>query len=469
MGSKDSNKAAKEDPGKDQPQTIVPFANNAASGPAESEVAVPVDDGRYIRFGLWFLLLTLGTFTLWATLAPLGSAIVSSGEVVVDSYRKSIQHYEGGIVQNIFVRNGDRVEAGDALIQLETIQSQAEFNTKQKQLFTAQAELERLMTEQRFEEHLEFSGDLLAEADRDPDIQSAVKQQQQLHTARLKAFNQEQLALDSRIKQVEQQIRGLQKQKRITLERLASLNKEEKAYATLFEEGLADGQRARELSRLVLSTENEIARFDSEISRLRIQITETDLQIATRKQDFLKDVGERIKELQTVYYDLKEVLDVSVDRVERSTIRAPEDGVVVDLQVHTIGSVAPPGQTLLDLVPEQDSFVVEARLMTQDINDVYQGQLADIRFSAFQSKQTKVVEGEVAVVSADRLVDESNGNAYYLVRIKLTEKGRADMTSDMVLKPGMPAEVLIKREERTLSSYLIKPIADSFARSMKER
>lgn len=469
MGSKDNNKAAKKGAAEDQPQTIVPFANNAASEPGGSEAVVPVDDGRYIRFGLWFLLLTLGTFTLWATLAPLGSAIVSSGEVVVDSYRKSIQHYEGGIVQNIFVRNGDRVEAGDALIQLETIQSQAEFNAKQKQLFTAQAELERLMTEQRFEERLEFSGDLLAEAERDPDIQSAVKQQQQLHTARLKAFNQEQLALDSRIKQVEQQIRGLQKQKRITLERLASLDKEEKAYATLFEEGLADGQRARELNRLVLSTENEIARFDSEISRLRIQITETDLQIATRKQDFLKDVGERIKELQTVYYDLKEVMDVSVDRVERSTIRAPEDGVVVDLQVHTIGSVAPPGQTLLDLVPEQDSFVVEARLMTQDINDVYQGQLADIRFSAFQSKQTKVVEGEVSVVSADRLVDESNGNAYYLVRIQLTDKGRADMTSDMVLKPGMPAEVLIKREERTLSSYLIKPIADSFARSMKER
>lgn len=446
---------------------IAEFEGTEVAAPDKSNV--PTDDGRYIKFGLLFLLITLGGFSVWAGFAPLGSALISSGEVVVNSYRKSIQHYEGGIVEKIFVKNGDKVVAGDPLIELDALQFKAQQTSNQKRLFTTQAELERLVAEQVFENKLVFSDVLLDHAKQDSDIHNALEQQQQLHSARLKAFLQEQDALGARVEQTDQQISGLGQQSAIIKEQIVLLQKEQQAFSTLFEEGLGDGQRARELDRSILSTQNELGRIESEISRLKIQITETDFQIATRKQDFLKDVGERIRQAQSNYYNFQESLQIASDRVNRSIIRSPEAGIVVDMQVHTIGSVAPPGRSLLDLVPEHDTFVVETKLNTQDINDVYVGQKADIRFSAFNSNLTKVIEGEVINISADRLLNERENTAYYLTRIRITDNGLKDMAEDMELKPGMPAEVMILRSDRTLFSYLIKPIADSFARSLKEQ
>jgi len=436
---------------------------------ASNDSKVPTDDARFIKFGLIFLLITLGGFSLWAAFAPLGSAIISAGEVVVDSHRKSIQHYEGGIVENIFVRNGDLVAAGDPLIQLDTTQFAAQQISSQKRLLTTKAELERLIAEQSFNTSLVFSDELLEHARKDVDIKNALDQQQQLHRARLKAYMQEQDALRNRIEQTRQQITGLTQQSEIFKQQMISLQAEQQAYATLFDEGLGDGQRARELDRSVLATQNDIAGIESEILRLKIQITETELQIATREQDYLKEVGERIRNAQNDYYNFQEGLQIAADRAKRAVIRSPEVGIVVDMQVHTIGSVAPPGQTLLDLVPEQDIFVVEAKLNTQDINEVYVGQKADIRFSAFSASMTKIIEGEVIHVSADRLLNERDNAPYYQARIRVTEQGVSDMSEDMALKPGMPAEVMIRRGDRTMFSYLIKPIADSFARSFKEK
>ncbi len=428
----------------------------------------PVDDDRYIRFGGIFLAATLGVFSLWAGFAPLGSAVVGAGEVVVTSYRKSIQHFEGGVIQQIHVRNGDLVAAGDPMIQLDTTQAGAQKSSNTKRLYTAQAELERLIAEQGFQTDLTFSDELKEKAASDSDIQEALAQHQQQFEARMKAYRQERDALRSRIKQIRQQISGLTEQKSITAEQIASLKEEQEAHATLFDEGLGDGLRARELNRLVLTNQNQVASTESEIARLKIQITETELQIATREQDFLKDVGERIKQAQDNYYAFKEGLQIATDRVERATIRAPEAGIVVDMKIHTVGSVAPAGQTLLDLVPEHDSYVVETKLMPQDINEVYPGQLADIRFSAFSAKTTKIIQGEVINISADRLINQQDGSPYYLARIRVTDEGSADLSPNK-LKPGMPAEVMIVREERTLFSYLLKPLSDSFARSLKEK
>ncbi|WP_191602255.1 HlyD family type I secretion periplasmic adaptor subunit [Marinomonas algicola] len=452
-------------------QTIVPF-NQSAPQP-HSKSTVPTDDKKYIKFGIVFLVLTFGLFSAWAGFAPLSSALLTQGEVVVDSYRKSIQHFEGGIVEDIMVRNGDKVVAGQPLIRLEITQTEAQRNSNEKRLFTAKAELERLYAEQNFNAELTFSDEVLRQAEKDQDIANTLTQQQQLLSARLNAFNQESKAFQTRITQTQEQIRGLKEQIEIQRQQVASLENEEEAFSTLFEEGLGDGQRARELRRSILSSKNEIGRLNSEVARLNLQIAETDLQISTRKQEYLKDVGERIKVSQNNYYDFQERQEIAADRIERSTIKAPEDGTIVDLQIHTIGSVAAAGQTLLDIVPNNDSFVVEAKLMPQDINEVYIGQMADIRFSAFNARITKVIEGEVINVSADRLLNERDQSPYYLARIKVTEQGVKDMDASMSegmeLKPGMPAEVMIRRGERTMFSYLAKPLTDSFARSLKEK
>lgn len=425
------------------------------------------NDLPLIRNGLIFLALTLGLFTLWGAFAPLSSAIVSVGEVVVDSYRKSLQHYEGGIVKQIHVHNGDLVEPGQPLIELEATAFRASLATGRSRLHTTQAELERLMAEQDFAAELVFSDVLRQRGQSDPALAMILQQQQQLFQARSASFHQEQEALKSRIGQIRAQIVGLHERQVITGELVESLQEEQQAYKTLFDEGLGDGLRARELSRSVLNARNELANIAAEIARLEITATETELQITTRIQERLTEVGERIKQAQTEYAALSEDIEVARDQLERAIIRAPEQGVVVDMQVHTLGSVIQPGHTLMDLVPQNDSFVVEAKLEPTDINDVYPGQPVDIRFSAFNAKTTPLIEGEVISVSADRLLDDANQRPYYLVRIQITEAGQRTL-QDRPLLPGMPAEAMIRRGDRTLFSYLFKPLTDSFARSLKE-
>lgn len=445
-------------------------SRNEPSEPFTEDTEVPTNDARYVKFGIIFLLLTLGTFTLWGTTAPLNSALIAHGEVVVDSYRKSIQHFEGGIVEKIFVRNGDQVKAGDPLLKLENKQFQAQLDNSFKRLQITKAELERLNAEQTLNSQVSFSDALQEVAKSDQDVANALVQQRNLLDARISAYQQEAEALETRLEQTDAQIQGIIAQVEGLNKQLALLNEEEKAYTTLYNEGLGDNNRARELNRSIISTQNEINRLKSDMARLKIQNTETKFQIATRKQDFLKDVGDRVKQTQATYFDLLEKYQVAQDRVERSIVRAPEDGTIVDMKVHTIGSVANSAQPLMDLVPIEDSYVVETRVMTNDINDVHVGQLADIRFSAFNSRTTKVIQGEVVNVSADRLQPEQRDQApYYLARLKVTDQGRSDMTDDMRLIPGMPAEVMIRRGERTMFSYLMKPLTDSFARSLTEK
>ncbi|MBJ7551520.1 HlyD family type I secretion periplasmic adaptor subunit [Marinomonas ostreistagni] len=448
--------------------------NNTKDKPSAPQMAapgpdVPTNDKRYIKFGLWFLLLTLGTFTAWGTLAPLSSALIAPGEVMVDSYRKTIQHFEGGIVQEIFVRNGDLVEKGEPLIQLENAQFQAQLENSFTRLQIFKAELERLTAEQSFSESVTFSDELLEAAKTDKDIANALKQQNALLSARMSAYKQESEALQTRLEQTDAQVQGINAQISGLEKQLALLAEEEEAYTTLYNEGLGDNKRARELNRSIISTQNEINSSQAEVARLKIQNTETQLQIATRKQDYLKDVGERLKQTQGNYFDILEKYQVAKDRVERSVIRAPEDGTIVDMKIHTIGSVANPGQPLLDLVPSDDNFVVESKVSPRDINDLYIGQKADIRFSAFDARTTKVIEGKVINVSADRLLEQQDQAPYYLARIQVTEHGRSNMSEDMKLKAGMPAEVMIQRGERSLFNYLFKPVEDSFARSLKEK
>lgn len=440
-----------------------PISNN---GTSESEV--PMDDSVYTRRGMVFLFVTLISFGLWAAFVPLSSAVVAVGEIVVDTNRKVIQHYEGGIIREILVNNGERVSKGTPLIQLETTQWEAELRTTQDRVYGLQAELERLIAEQNFNQKLEFSPGLYAAAEENPAISRMLQQQKQLHQARLSAHSQHRQALESRIKQIGAQIVGLERQAEVIEEHIASLQEEREAHSALYEEGLGDAQRSRELNRSILQLRNELTRINSDAARLAIHSTEAELELAKHMQDFLREVGERIREQQTELLSAHESLRVTQDRVRRATITAPEPGVIVNRQVHTIGGVVAAGSPLLDLVPEDDPFVIEAQVRPQDVNSIYHGQLADIRFSAFSSQTTLVVEGEVIYLSADRLENERDGTHYYLARLAVTEKGQKNITEEMQLKAGMPAEVMIRGESRTMLSYLTRPITDSMARGMRE-
>lgn len=460
---------AKINPAKVPQDQAKPGKTHSDNLPNAEIQSVPINDRTYIVLGIAILILSLGTFSLWAAFAPLSSAVIAPGEVVVDSYRKSIQHLEGGLVDNIFVRNGDLVQAGDPLIQLDQTTWLGESESNRKRMFSNLVQLERLRSEQMLTDELVFSDEVIDAARNDKDLTDVLKQNRQLHKARVSAHRQEQQALKSRSAQALEQIEGLKDQQAIVNEQIALLENEYEAYTTLLNERLGDGQRARELNRQILSSKNEAARLQSEVARIQLVAAEYNVQLINNRQNYLKDIGERIQSAQAEYFDTQERYRISQDRLKRATIRAPESGYIVDLQVHTIGSVVRPGETLMDLVPGQDKFVVETKVATNDINSIFQGQKADIRFSAFNQRTTKVIDGEVVNISADRLIDEKSGQPYYLTRIKVTEKGLKDMNEDMNLIPGMPAEVMIRREDRTLFSYLIKPIADSFARSFREK
>ena len=211
----------------------------------------------------------------------------------------------------------------------------------------------------------------------------------------------------------------------------------------------------------------EIADHQSDITRTKLQISETELQIVQLNKDFSSEVVGQLAEVQTRVFDLQERISALQDRIKRIVIRAPEDGMILGMKIHTVGGVVSSGTPLLDIVPSVSDLIVEAQVSPIDIDRVSVGKKADIRFSAFKNATTPEIEGKVVQISADRLMNEQTGMPYYLARVSLTEEGIRSLGA-LKLQPGMPAEVLINTGDRTMLQYLMQPATDAFARSMIE-
>lgn len=432
------------------------------AGAGEPPLALPIDDRSIRRIGYAIIFVTFGMFGSWATFAPLDSAALAPGVVTVKGYRKTIQHLEGGIVKTLHVRDGDMVKAGDVLIELDGTQAMAEQEMVRSQLIAARALEVRLLAERDDVAALTFGAD----AD-DPRVVEAREGEGQIFRARRNSRLGEIDVLEKQVVQLNEQIRGFTAVIAGKQEQAASYRDEVGDLSALLKEGFVDKQRLREQERNLLRLRSEIADLQSSIAQARLQVGETQLKILQLNKDFIAEVVNKLAEVRTQVFDLSERLSAVEDRARRTLIRAPESGMVLGMQVHTIGGVISPGTPLLDLVPASEDLVVEVQISPMDIDRVTIGKLADIRFSAFKSATTPVIEGQLTQVSADRLVNEQSGTAYYLGRVALTEKGRKDLGS-LLLVPGMPAEVLINTGERTLLKYLIQPATNAFARSLIE-
>ena len=270
-----------------------------------------------------------------------------------------------------------------------------------------------------------------------------------------------------RIGQLKQQIIGLNDMiaTKVSLEK--SYTGEITELKDLLRQGFVDKQRLLEQERKLDMLKSEVADHQSTITKTRLQINETEMQIVQTNQKFSSDVAKDLSDVQAQVFDLQEKASALKDRLSRIVIRAPEDGMVLDMKVHTIGGVVSAGTPLLDIVPESSDLVVEAHVSTNDIDRITIGKLTDIRFSAFNAATTPVIQGEVTRISADRLTDEKTNEGYYLVRVKVTDEGLKRL-GDRKLQPGMPAEVLINAGERTMLQYLLKPARNMFAKSMIE-
>jgi len=433
----------------------------------DSSLSDPSTSGKRVSsLGFLIIFITFGVFGTWAAFAPLDSAALASGVVTVKTYRKTIQHLEGGIVKELLVRDGDLVKAGDPLIVLDETQIRADNEVTRSQLIAAQATEARLRAERDGLPVVDFSA--MIEQDT-PRAREAREGETLVFKARRNSHLGEISVLEERIRQLREQINGLKKviSTKNSLER--SFSTEIRELRELLVEGFVDKTRLLEQERNLDKTHAEIADHGSEIIKTQLQINETELQILQLNKDFNAEVVSQLAEVQTKVFDLQEKKSALEDRLSRIVIRSPEDGMILGMTVHTIGGVISPATPLLDIVPSVSDLVVEAKVSPVDIDRVEAGKSADIRFSSFNSNTTPVIEGRVIQVSADRLEDVKDGTPYYLARVGLTEEGVKHLGGlNLKLQPGMPADVFINTGERTMLQYLMQPATNAFARSLIE-
>jgi epimerase transport system membrane fusion protein len=417
------------------------------------------------RIGLIIVGVTFGIFGVWAFIAPLQSAALAPGTVMVKGSSKNIEHFEGGIVAELLVREGDTVAQGDLLIRLEDTQARAQLEISLTQYFAIKAREARLQAERDGLDAVAYPP-FIAESD-DPRAYEVIQSQDQLFMAARNARLGQIQMLKQTIGQLGEQIKGTAALKSGKKKLVDSYSDEIAALNGLLEDGYVDKQRLRELQRNLARAEGEAAEHASGIAGLEIKVAETRMQILQLEKEFQTAVVDELSATQVEANDFNERIRAAKDRLARTEIRSPVSGVVVGMAVTTIGEVVSPAETLLHVVPQLEELIVEAQVNPMDIDRVSNGQAAGIRFSAFKSATTPVIDGTVISISADALSNEQTGNYYYLARVELTAEGRK-MLKDLILIPGMPVEVLINTGSRTLFQYMTQPIRNAFARSLIE-
>lgn len=442
-------------------------AFNTPSG-AGDDIIIDTNDQRYARYGWLTLFIVFVLFGGWAAMAPLESASVAPGEVVVVSNNKVVQHYEGGLVSEILIKEGDIVKQGQPLIKLSPTQARAEWSMVKGRLNEVYGLEARLQSEQQGLSELAFPP-ALTEQRPDPQVEQIISAQQQVFATRKEALDGEMAVYNQRARALEQQIAGLSSYVATLEQRIASYEKEIIDWEALFKEQFTDKIRLQEMQRELSRLQGERDQNLSEIARLRVQITENKYQSILTQQRFQQEVAAELPKVQAERVDLAFRKLVLEDRLQRVEITSPVDGIVKGLQVYTIGSVIRPGDTLMEIVPQSDDLALKVRVPTTDIDRVRVGLIADVRFSAFNSQFTHVIEGEVVHVSADKFTDERSAMEYFEAKIQITPAGLEQMKQDGIfVLPGMPVEAMIKVGGRTVLSYFIKPFQDMFARSFRE-
>jgi len=429
------------------------------------------DDRRLRRLGLIIVLVIFGGFGTWAAVAPLSSAAHAPGVISVESYRKTVQHLEGGIVKTIEVRDGQFVEKDQVLLTMDDTQSRAQLEVLRGQYYVTLAREARLVAQRDGAGKVTYPPDLLKNGN-DPRVQEAMRVQNQTFRARKSAYDGEIGLYTQQIGQLEARAAG-QRSQRGSRERLVSSFKGELTdFEALVKEGYSERQKVRELERSLAQSEGQLGELQQSVAATELQISETRLKILQLQKELQREVAKELAEVQGQLYEVREKLQSVQDTFGRTVVRAPQAGTVLDLAVHTLGAVVRPGEKLMDIVPKDERLVVEARVAPIDIDRVQKGQSAEIRFSAFKMRDTPKVDGKLVALSADRLIDKSDARGevpYYLARVEISPKGLEDLARQKLeLVAGMPAEVLINTGERTLFGYLIDPIRNTVARSFIE-
>jgi len=416
------------------------------------------------KAGMTIFIVIFGFCGSWAAFAPIDGAAVATGFVNVRSYSKVVQHLEGGIISDIFVENGARVQGGQPILELNNTQPLAQLEIGNSQFIALTALEARLMAERDGLDDVNYPGSL---SSADTRVREETAAQTEIFRARKAALGGSIEVLRQRIGQLESLMVGLAALKVSKEQLAASYTEELEDVQVLLSQGFSEKTRLRELERNVASFNGEAADLTANIASAEIQIGETQLQILQQDREFQNQVVTELGEVKTNLQDVSERITALEDVVARTTVRAPEAGIVNGLQVHTIGGVISSGMKIVDIVPDGDDLIIEAKVSPMDIDRVAVNQNATIRFSSFGLASVPTIYGQVINLSADRLFDQVSGLPYYQARVEVTPEGMEDL-GDLVLMPGMPADIFIATGSRTFLQYLFKPFSNAIARSLRE-
>jgi HlyD family secretion protein len=420
---------------------------------------------RHLVAGIVVVAVLAGGVGGWAGTTQLSGALIAQGSIVVDSNVKKVQHPTGGVVGKVNVRDGDHVKTGDIVVQLDDTVTRANLAIVTKGLDEFGARKARLIAERDGADTVTFPDEILAR-NSDPGVANALANERRLFELRRTARTGQKAQLDQRVGQLEEEIRGLSGQQEAKSREIDFIQKELQGVRELWQKNLVPISRLTALERDGARIEGERAQLIASVAQAKGKIVETQLQIIQIDQDLSSEVAKDMREVDGKIGEFVERKVTAEDQLRRADIRAPQDGTVLESTVHTVGGVVTAGDSMMLIVPDTDNLMVETKVNPQDVDQLQLGQAAMLRFPAFNQRTTPEILGTVTRISADTTTDQRTGQSYYTVRIAMPNQEVLRL-GEIKLIPGMPVETFIRTGERTVWSYLVKPINDQLMRAFR--
>jgi HlyD family secretion protein len=421
----------------------------------------------HVIAGLAVVGVAAGGFGGWASTTEISGALIAPGQIVVESNVKKVQHPTGGVVGELLARDGDAVKAGQIVVRLDDTVTKANLAIVTKNLDAAMARGARLEAEQRGLDNIKFPQQLTDRAD-DPDVANVIASESKLFEVRVNGRTGQKAQLRERVRQLNEEIDGLSAQENAKSQEIALVQNELTGVRELYDKHLVQISRLTTLERDAARLSGERAQYIASKAQTRGKITETELQIIQIDKDMVSEVSKDLRETNDKIGELIERKVTAEDQLRRVEIRSPQDGVVEQSTVHTVGGVINAGDAIMLIVPQTDDLQVEAKVNPQDIDKLQVGQKTLLRLSAFNQRTTPELNGLVSRVSPDVTTDQRTGQTYYTIRVSMPPEEIVRL-GDVKLIPGMPVEAFVQTGDRTVMSYLMKPLRDQLMRAFRER
>lgn len=418
-----------------------------------------------IMAGIIVIAVGFGGFFSWAFTAELDSAAVASGSIIVDSRKKVVNHFEGGILKKLLVEEGDRVKAGQTLMLLDGTRSESELGQLRGERYGLIAKLARLRAEQSGRSEIDFPKQILnAEQDYVADILLDEKRlfgkRNEVYDAKRNAQAKQIEQFDAEARALESQINARTRQEKLVAEQLKGIRQ-------LAEKGFATRTQLVEIENNWSDLVGDMGEFKAQKAAAEQQKAEAEINLASIEMEWQSDIATEIQEAQLALNDVTQRIRASEDVLNRREVKAPQDGIVANIQIRTPGGVISPAEPIMDIIPENEPLLIEAMINRQDIDSVHVGSKAQIKLTAYSQRRLAPLDGEVRYVAADQTVDEKRDSSYYIVRAAINPDALAKR-DDIEIRPGMPADILILKSPRRAIDYLIDPITESMSRAFRE-